>query len=289
MTEETREDITPVKPGIYYDMSAADYFNKDLMPYCHQSELNAFQNCPAMVQWDRRHPDASSKAMQNGSLVEGLIEGSLDKKYFVLREKLDRRKTEDKAKWNEYVKTYGEDNIIKGDEYDAAEAQARAFLATETGRALIDNSRKQVVIVWQDAQSGVMCQGRIDGLWADQKIAYDLKTSLDASPSSFAVAVWKYKYYRQAQFYIRGLAAHGIEVTDWVFPVQRNNEPYYTAFYKLVKESLLAADVEISRLLRQWARCEKFNSWPAYPDAIIPLGIPSWAINQLNQMAVEEA
>jgi len=142
---------------------------------------------------------------------------------------------------------------------------------------LLSGGHREVTIRW-DA-GGVPCKGRLDGYHPELLggVAFDLKSTTDASPEEFARSVARYGYARQEAFYRDGLAALGRAVPHFLFLVCEKAPPYCAAVYALSVDAVSRGRVSIVRDLETLAACCASGVFPGYPDGITTLELPRWA------------
>ena len=77
-----------------------------------------------------------------------------------------------------------------------------SIISNEIARELIENCKKEVPMVWEDSDTGVLCKGKADGVADDYLL--DLKTTREPNLSNFKRSALKYGYDRQSAFYLDG-------------------------------------------------------------------------------------
>lgn len=121
-------------------------------------------------------------------------------------------------------------------------------------------------IVWVDPKSEVLCKARPDFM-RDDGIIVEVKTTQDASESSFVKAVEKYKYYRQAAFQLRGATiATGRTYNRHVILAVEKTPPYLHKVYEMPEQFIWEGDREIDSLLKEFKVCQSNNVWPGLPN-----------------------
>jgi hypothetical protein len=138
--------------------------------------------------------------------------------------------------------------------------------------ALLAQGKAEQSFWWDDASTGLRCKCRPD--WYYGATVVDLKTTTDASPSSFARSIATFRYHVQASHYLAGL--HGAE--RFVFIAVEKTAPYAVAVYELDAAALAAGDELRQRDMRVIADCQATKEWPGYGDDCQTLSLPSWAL-----------
>jgi len=114
----------------------------------------------------------------------------------------------------------------------------------------------------------------------------DIKSTKDASPLSFAKDIARYHYHGQAALYMHLSAALGYPIDCYGLLCVENEQAcwtpqglrYGTAVYELEYDSIAAGWRSIVPVLTQAAQCYATNSWPGYPDDVLPISVPHWAM-----------
>ena len=138
--------------------------------------------------------------------------------------------------------------------------------------ALLAHGKAEQSFWWDDAATGLRCKCR--PAWYAGTTVIDLKTTTDASPSSFARSIATFRYHVQASHYLAGL--HGAE--RFVFIAVEKTAPYAVAVYELDAAALAAGDELRQRDMRVIADCQAISEWPGYGNTIQSLSLPSWAL-----------
>lgn len=137
---------------------------------------------------------------------------------------------------------------------------------------------------WIDAETGVECKIRPDFMIMPCEmfpfgLIVDGKSTQDASPAGFPRQAWNWKMYLQAAFYSDGFMQ--IMGTDepppFLWLSQEMDAPYACAVYQASNEWLEYGRKEVRRLLNLYADCCRNKRWPAYPQLITELTVPSFA------------
>ena len=53
--------------------------------------------------------------------------------------------------------------------------------------------------------------------------------------------------------------------------------------YYVTEDEVLLGNYHIEQAMEQYAKCLKGGSWPAYEDKFIALGLPPWAMKELQE------
>lgn len=118
---------------------------------------------------------------------------------------------------------------------------------------------------------------RFDGIDIVHNIGFDLKTCNDASYSGFTRSVVDYGYHISRQWYMRGQAATGHDLQDFVFIAIEKEPPYAVGVYTIDQRFRGLADMLIRVYLETYSRCQETGEWPCYPPQVRELQTPKYA------------
>lgn len=141
---------------------------------------------------------------------------------------------------------------------------------------LLKESETEVSAVWQDKETGIWCKARYDIFNPDEHFIADLKTTTDARAFQFSKAIYQYRYYLKAAWYINGAKALGVDDPEFIYIAAEKTPPFAVGLYALKFEVFDLAKLELEDLLKKYRACLTTDQWPAYPDHIEMIGLPEW-------------
>ena len=263
-----------MKPGIHLDIPNSIYHGFDAVSNGYLKKLG---EVPAKA----KIPQPDTPAMLFGRAVHAyVLEGreAFDKE-FCVAPKVDKRTTEGKAEWAEFVECNGGKDVVSEDDYykirDITDAVKRHPLAVR----MLSEGISEVTAIWED--DGLLCKCRPDRIPdGNRGVILDLKTCSDASEVGFSRAVANFGYYRQAAWYIDGVnKAGGKEVDAMAFIAVEKEPPYRTEVYVLGDDFVDFGRSECRRLIDIEKRCRKANFWPHYANpGAADIFKPAWMV-----------
>ena len=270
----------PVEPGIYTDLSYAEY---DAIPAKRSSHLIGPEETPAHKHHAETHPE-DTRPLRLG--IAGHV-AILEPHLFVRRytERAKARGTGSRAV-NAAAKAEAQSQgltELEPDEMRAVEHMRRAVLTHRIAGPLLERAlARELSIVWRDGEHGVLCKARLDALAEvdGQTCVVDLKTtSMRAGSRAWRSAAWTFGYYRQAAWYLAGAAA--VEPEDagdrgWLWVVVESEPPHCVVVYRADEELLSIGYDECRAGLARRLEAERTGEWPGYPDEIQTLQAPRW-------------
>jgi hypothetical protein len=277
--------------GVFYYMSAEEYFAVDAMS---QSAMKELARSP--WHYKNRTHKPPTKSMISGTLLHGaaLEPEFFSRRYIVTPDDAPRRPTaaqwgakkpsEDSIKamrwWTEFNESLAGREVVLAEDYENTQAQVAALMRTPELFDILERGKPEVSFFWVDKATGIYCKGRAD-LVAPTKdgrvVMLDLKTSQDESPAGFSRAVGAFAYHRQDAHYRAGFeAAGGGEVAAFVFGVVNAKPPFLAVPYYLSDQATSQGAEEVDELLALYARCRESNIWPAFGDGFQEVELPRY-------------
>jgi hypothetical protein len=129
---------------------------------------------------------------------------------------------------------------------------------------------------------GVGIKALLDGAGYDNsgnRVIFDLKSCLDASPKAFSKAVSQRKYPLQCSLYMNALAlSEGLEQRPaWLWIAVENRRPYNVAVYTPTPDHYAAGQRMLDYSVDTWKRCTETGVWPGYQvEGVHELPFSKW-------------
>lgn len=149
---------------------------------------------------------------------------------------------------------------------------------------LAGNGKPEVSVFWTDPATGVRCRARFDWLREDGLIV-DLKSARNANPVWFESDAYKHRYHVQDAFYSEAYRqVFGFEPKGFVFVAAEKEEPFLSGVFYATEEHMELGTLEYRKDLETYAKCLETGVWHGYPDTIMPLNLPGYALRKLQQI-----
>lgn len=247
------------------------------------SRMEDFNISPATYKWYLENPKEETDAMTFGTLVHTAIlePQEVSKRYVIKPEGHDGRTREGKA-FNASVAAMGQE-AVKDYEMAAALAVAAQLRAlTENNfNAVLEASKKELSLFWK--HNSIPCKCRLDAYCQSAATMIDVKTTKSAKLGSFEKDAWNMGFHRKADWYRRGLEAHGLPCRHVLFIAIEKTGPRDFIIYRLQDDILDLGRTQNDKIMLRFTNCNETNIWPGYSKAIQNLGAPSWAIATLPE------
>lgn len=273
--DAARERITLPQHRVIYTLPDQDYRTT---PGVSASALKAFRRSPAHY-IASLEPREKTPALSFGIYFhERLLTPAAPSRVAVRPAGIDGRTKEGKA-W--LAAHEGEDTITHDQSVDAnkmveaARAHPVAGLAFAAGHAEVSCFTER---------GGQALKARMDFVNVGDSIV-DAKTVQDARRHAFQKQAEEYGWFLQAAFYcdfiwnpiMDALGTPSEKKSNFVLVAVEKEPPFAVSVYRVSEETRRQYWPAIETMLESFARCQKANHWPAYPEAIEELTPPKWA------------
>lgn len=189
----------------------------------------------------------------------------------------------------------GMQQVISQEDFDTAQAMARAVRADRAARPFIDASKietsffwvEEVTIPWDGGRKTVEipCKARMD-MYAGEypvmgNVIADLKTCQCSSRADFERDISDRRYDIQAAFYLDAAAKSmgGVAHPWFVFLAVESAPTHCVGVYRAHPEMIEFGRMTYRSLLEVYAYCQASARWPGYSDhQMLECNLPPWFI-----------
>lgn len=294
------EDKIKMEPGVYNDIDFKDYVRIDAL---NHSKLKKFMdNSPAHYKYmvDNDIVEESDALSEGRIYHTAVLEPEKYEKNFIHTPKnwkdykpifteaqikklekdperiFDGRTKESKiineafnAKFEELKEDNPKLEVVDYLIHWKAQQIRNNLLSNKVTKKIINESMKEVTLVWIDEETQVKCKARLDCDNEDKGYFADLKKTRDAHPYRFAYDFRKHNYYSQFAFYASGCKAlkHKELKAVMVMAVE-DFEPFYVQpFYVRAESSwMFEGEKWFRRAIEKYAYCLETGEWHGYYD-----------------------
>lgn len=287
------QKIPQLGPGIYDSVSEDVYFGQDSISRSDLVDPSGTSQTPwtpAKFKWFKDNPQTKKKTTKPQAIGRAfhckLLEASLFKSRYAVSP-FDSFRTKASQLWADEqtaacltILTKDQVDMIDQMEQRARENPLFSHVFRRSG------SRKEVTVVAQHPETGLLLRARLDLLVAGNTLV-DIKSTLDASPEGFGKQVWNLEYGFQCAFYLRvcNLANVGNEKKEeFVFFAFEKEPPYLSEFYCVPHALIAYCDKILSARLYMIASAMKTNKWKGYTDSnkIEEFELPRYAVSEIQ-------
>lgn len=265
-------------PGVYYNVPFSEYLEIDAV---NHSALKMADRSMAHVHWclegASREP---TDAMQLGTALHAWL---LERDRYAELVAVKPEFTGEGAKKRraEWMEANNGKAIISETGEESVKAMGIAVSRHKAARKLAAApGKREVVLVWMDAPTGVMCKARADKV-IEPNLIVDIKTTEKAAPWAFRASIGRYSYHTGIAFYERGAKALGLhdDIVGCLLAVE-SDDPHGVAVYELDGPSKNEGHNKVEAWLRMVAQAQTTGAWPGYSDEVELIGLPSWAMRK---------
>jgi len=281
-----------MSPGVYEDLSFADYLAIDAV---NNGSLSELKQSPR--HYRERAGLEKTKPLLLGSLIHtGRLEPlALADRYAVLpdyqndEQNVTAAGERSTSKTTKYYRAkaaaFREANsrreIVLADWYAEMVAIVMSLERSSLAQRVLTCQRYELTLVWEDAPSGLLCKARLDAVAPGAHFA-DLKST--ARLDKFSRAIADYGYHRQMAHYQEGWRVlTGETLPPWLVVVE-SAPPYCVQAAPMDEETVAAGFHERADLLGELAGCLARDEWPG-PPSPKAWRLPEWAM-QKNEPCV---
>jgi hypothetical protein len=149
---------------------------------------------------------------------------------------------------------------------------------------LTATGKPEQAIFWVDDITGITRRAMLDFIHDDGAIAVDLKTCVSAEPSAISRAMWANGYYMQAPWYQDAVASceQWGYWPEFVFIFQEKTPPYLVTVVSPDDEMLAAGHAKNRAAIDLYHQCSTFDHWPGYTDGLVTVGLPRYALREME-------
>lgn len=280
-----RATLPAPAPGVYANTPMELYHRWNA---ASNSRLTKLRRSPAHLKAYLDGGDEDTAALIMGRAVHSAILEPDDFAKRYCRGPEDRRTKEGKAQYEALLATHEPGTILKRDDFEAALHMRDSVHAHVAASELLTGSGDvELSLVWESLiketdENGVTCKARLDRINQEYEAIIDVKSTRDASRREFERSIFEHGYHRQGAFYLHAADVLGIPVKHFVIIAVEKEPPYAVGVYRLTPGAIEAGRDEVFSLLKVYATCEALNEWPAYPQQVEDIALPTYAWGQIE-------
>ena len=270
-----------LKPGWYEDVPAEVYHSWDL---CSNSRLSVIhESSPAHLRWQLNHPetDRTPALILGEAIHSAVLEPELFETRFAAAPDVDRRTTKGKEEFAAFVAANAGKVVLTAEQFRTAKGTSESVWSNLDARIILESpGQLEVSGIFHDGE--LRCKFRADKLSDYFKATIDLKSCRCAHPRVFERDIYSHGYHRQGAFYIDGARALGFHALAHYIVAVEKEPPFASVVYELKPEAIDLGRQELTELKRTYHKCVESGVWPSYPEGLVQIGVPSWAMKNLE-------
>jgi exodeoxyribonuclease VIII len=270
----------PVKPGVYHEISNADYHAG---PGVSKSQLDDVALNPAIYNWRKNAPVDTEKlaALEMGSALHCILlePDEFDRRY-VVAPSFNRRTTKGKEEEQKFL----DDSNRLGMTVLDAEQGRKLLLMRDSAMAhdaakflLQDKGYCESSVYWRDDETEELCRIRPDKYLSDRPVIIDVKKVADMA--RFSRHIEEFRYHVQAAMYCEGFYQCFGEQPQFVFLAVSESIDcgrYPVRVYKLHDDDMQTGMKLFRQDLNTFHSCRLNDYW----GGVETIQRPAWARRQ---------
>lgn len=297
--------LTAAAPGVglFRGMPLADYH---ALPCASNSRLGRLKQSPAHLLAYLTEPPIDTEATRLGNAVHCAVlePDDFDARYCIAERCMIKTEKGAQCKnmgsfWHSelgwacgtHAKGFPAENVrivLKPDDYRVCLGVRDSVFKLSTARQLLTGEGEmELTAVFPAFDTDIIAKARFDRTSPviAGGVLVDLKTTRDASRRAFERSIYSFGYHRQAALYLDGAAAVQLPAEHFVHIALEKEPPYAVAVYRLSEAAVDAGEQELTPLLTRYAACVESGVFPAYPDEVQDVALPSYAWAQIDEDA----
>lgn len=221
-------------------------------------------------------------AMQLGSLLHCMVleQESLESRYVVKPDGIDRRTKAGKEQWERFEATANGKTIIMADDLNLASAMRDGIMRNPHARAALeDDGISEASIRWECPETGCPLKCRIDRLH-HSGLVVDVKSTEGVSPEAWSRTVFNFGYHLQAALYAEGVRqVIGLD-RPFLFIAVSKTPPHECCTYLLNERAIQLGRDENLKTVKELVDRRASGDWSGrWSNRIHEINLPAWAYN----------
>ena len=271
------------KQGIVIETNAEYHGYREAIS---KSRLANMSVCPAYFKWCEDNPQEPSEDMVLGSAFHKIVlEPETFYYEFAVMPNVDRRTTQGKMKYAEFIVESEGKTVITQEQYDTICGMRDSIMSNPYARKLINGNIEQSMYFTDDLTK-VECKCRPD-VWrkvADRVVITDLKSAKSVMPNDFMRDCVKYHYDLQTAMYRDGASkVLGVpkDNIDFVFIAVEKKPPYLLNIMQADTYVIQKGEADFREYIGTYKECLETHNWYSFngKDNIINnLSLPSYLL-----------
>ncbi|HEY3495251.1 MAG TPA: PD-(D/E)XK nuclease-like domain-containing protein [Polyangiaceae bacterium] len=240
------------------------------------STLKLLETSPRLLQFRRTTPRRDTESLHIGRAIHAcLLEPEAWEHYVVMPEFSGKGSRAAKAEW---LADRPGSEIISAEDYAMVERCAESIRSHREAMKLITGGRREEVLRWTDAETGIACKARLDIV--RPRDLCELKSTRHGTPREFLRDASRLLYHGQVAWYHDGAIAAGALPSNADNPsvvAVQTTEPYDVMAFRLKDMDLSAGRALWQSLIRRFSECSAANYWPGVAPTLLDYDVMPWA------------
>jgi len=236
------------------DLTYSNYYNDT--EYISNSMLNNISVSPEYFRFRQDNPQSATPAMKLGSAIHmDILQPQEFLKHYAISPKFDKRTKKGKEDYAEFSKEHMFKTVISESDYELITEITLRVFNDKTIKTLLQQGEPEKIIQWHNEHYNLNCKGMLD--YHRDGMIIDLKTTQDASYNGFMRSVRKYKYHKQAAYYMDAVKAY-----RFIIIAVEKTPPFSINIFEMGDDMIDEGRDMYNHELEVYKYCEENDYWP---------------------------
>jgi hypothetical protein len=247
-------------PGVHRGIPAEHYFGIKAVSASLLKTFILQTPAHAKAMLDGRMDEDTSAMNKGTALHAALLEPDMFAQQYIIGPEARR----DSKEWKSFVAANPGREVLKPSENEDIVGMRESIWADDyCAEAIRACDERELTIIWNDAETGLLCKSRVDLYSTKRRMLLDVKTT--GSIERFGKTVFDQGYDIQVSFYARAVQeGFGCVPKAAGFLVVEQGVPYLPEVFQPRPETLVGAVVLIEKAMAAIAECMSTGVWPGY-------------------------
>jgi hypothetical protein len=233
-----------------------NYYNSS--EYISNSMLNNISVSPEHFRFMMDNPQPATPAMKLGSAIHmNVLQPEQFNKTYAVSPKFDKRTKQGKEDYKNFINNNLSKTIISESDFELIEQITLKLMKDSFVNKLLRNGEPEKIITWYNKHYEVDCKGMLDYHLPQADMIIDLKTTKDASYNGFMRSVKKFKYHKQAAFYMDAVKAY-----RFIIIAVEKTPPFAINVFELGDDMIDEGRDMYNNELEIYKYCMETDYWP---------------------------
>jgi hypothetical protein len=238
------------------DLNYSNYYNDT--DYISNSMLNHISVSPEYFRFRQDNPQPATPAMKLGSAIHmNVLQPEEFNNHYAVSPKFDKRTKAGKEGYANFQKENFLKTVISESDFEIIEQVTLKLMKEPLIKALLQQGEPEKIITWHNEHYDVNCKGMLDYYREGADMIVDLKTTQDASYNGFMRSVRKYKYHKQAAYYM-----DAVKASRFIIIAVEKTPPFSINVFELGDDMIEEGRDMYNHELEVYKYCEENDYWP---------------------------
>ena len=239
-----------------HNLTYDNYYNDT--EHISNSMLNHISISPEYFRFRQDNPQPATPAMKLGSAIHmNVLQPEGFNYHYAVSPKFDKRTKKGKEDFAKFTKNNMFKDVISESDFELIEQITLKLMKEPLIKALLQRGQPEKIITWHNEHYDVNCKGMLDYYREGDGMIIDLKTTQDSSYNGFMRSVRKYKYHKQAAYYMDAVKAY-----RFIIIAIEKTPPFSINIFEMGDDMIDEGRDMYNHELEVYKYCEENDYWP---------------------------